>query len=232
MAYKIAICDDSKEDGELVAEIVRRWSKSMGEQTEPDVFSSSESFLFSYAQKSDYDILLLDIEMPETDGVTLAKQIRRRNETIQIIFTTGYSDYISEGYEVAALHYLLKPVKEEKLSEVLSRAADKLKKNERFILIEQPDGMIRLPLREISYIDVRRNYVTFHAKRDYAVKKTLSEIETLLDERFFRAGRSTLINLSFVSRVTRSDVYLTDGSRVPIPRSAYEPLNRAIIAMN
>ena len=91
--------------------------------------------------------------------------------------------------------------------------------------------MIRLPLREISYIDVRRNYVTFHAKRDYAVKKTLSEIETLLDERFFRAGRSTLINLSFVSRVTRSDVYLTDGSRVPIPRSAYEPLNRAIIAI-
>ncbi len=77
------------------------------------------------------DILLLDIEMGAMDGVTLAKTLRKENDTLQIVFLTGYSDYISEGYEVAALHYLLKPVQKEKLFSVLYRALDKVKKNEK-----------------------------------------------------------------------------------------------------
>lgn len=63
--------------------------------------SSAESFLFCYDEESDFDILLLDIEMDGMDGVSLAKKLRESNETVQIIFITGYSDYIAEGYEVA-----------------------------------------------------------------------------------------------------------------------------------
>lgn len=66
--------------------------------------------------------------MGAMDGVTMAKELRKSNDTVQIIFITGYSDYISEGYEVAALHYLMKPVKEEKLRSVLDRAVEKITK--------------------------------------------------------------------------------------------------------
>ena len=106
MKYKIAICDDSGADRQFVLNMVRAWASSAGHTVHIDDFPSAESFLFRYAEESDYDILLLDIEMGAMDGVTMAKELRKSNDTVQIIFITGYSDYISEGYEVAALHYL------------------------------------------------------------------------------------------------------------------------------
>lgn len=115
MNYKIAICDDSEADRQYVAGLAAKWAASAGHTIQTALFSSAENFLFHYAEKNDYDILLLDIEMGEMDGVTMAKKLRRDNDTVQIVFITGYSDYISEGYEVAALHYLVKPVKQEKL---------------------------------------------------------------------------------------------------------------------
>lgn len=119
-----------------------------------DTFTSAESFLFHYAEESDYDILLLDIEMGGLDGVTMAKQLRKSNDTVQIIFITGYSDYISEGYEVAALHYLMKPVKEEKLCSVLDRAAEKISRNEKVLHFEMSGEMVRVPIYQIRYADV------------------------------------------------------------------------------
>lgn len=164
------------------------------------------------------------------DGVTMAKTIRKENESVQILFITGYSDYISEGYEVSALHYLMKPVHEDKLFEVLERAIEKLKKNESVLNLELSGEMVRVPFYEIRYLDVRQNYVTIHGKQDYTLKKTLGEFETELDDRFFRTGRSYILNLSYIQRVTKNDVYLSDGSVIPLPRGLYEPLNRAIIS--
>ena len=77
---------------------------------------------------------------------------------------------------------------------------------------------------------MRQNYVTVHGKKEYKLKKSLGEFEPLLDERFFRIGRSCILNLTCIQRVTRTDVYLTDGISLPLPRGMYEPLNRAIIS--
>ena len=231
MTYKIAICDDSAEDRKYIAALTRRWAEHSGHLLELSQFVSAESFLFEYGDKSDYDILLLDIEMGEMDGVSLAKRLRRENETLQIVFITGYADYISEGYEVAALHYLMKPVKEDKLPAVLDRAAERLHKAERVLTLELGGEMARVPLRQIRYIDVRLNYATVHAQNDYIVKKPLGEIAAALDERFYRVGRSAIVNLTCISRVTKTDIYLDDGTAIPLPRGAYEGVNRAIIAL-
>lgn len=231
MSYKIAICDDSAGDREYIAALTRRWAERGGHLLELSQFVSAENFLFEYSDKSDYDILLLDIEMGEMDGVSLAKRLRRENETLQIVFITGYSDYISEGYEVAALHYLMKPVKEDKLLAVLDRAAERLRKAERVMTLESGGETVRVPLRQIRYIDVRLNYATVHAKENYTVKKPLGEIAAALDERFYRVGRSAIVNLTYVSRVTKTDIYLDDGTAVPLPRGAYEGVNRAIIGL-
>lgn len=229
MTYKIAICDDSAEDRNYITALTRQWADRRGHCLELSQFISAENFLFEYGDKSDYDILLLDIEMGEMDGVELAKRLRRENEVLQIVFITGYSDYISEGYEVAALHYLMKPVKEDKLQAVLDRAVERLRKAERVLTLEPGGEMVRVPLRQIRYIDVRLNYATVHAKEDYTVKKPLGEIAAALDERFYRVGRSAVVNLTCVSRITKTDIYLDDGTTVPLPRGAYEGVNRAII---
>lgn len=232
MTYKIAICDDESSVIEYISSIVADWETKSNHNVVLHTFSSAESFLFSYEDENDYDILLLDIEMEEMDGVSLAKAIRKKNETVQIVFITGYSEYISEGYEVAALHYLMKPVKPEKLFEVLNRATEKLEKNERILTLSLSGETVRIPLHEIAYIDVNGNYITLHGKEDYTVKKTLGDIQKELDERFFKVGRSCIVNLNMVQRVTKTDCYLSNGSSLPLPRGAYESLNRAIISFS
>ena len=231
MKYKVAICDDSDADRRYIMNMVRSWASAAGHEVQIDGFPSAESFLVRYAGESDYDILLLDIEMGTMDGVTMAKELRKSNDTVQIIFITGYSDYISEGYEVAALHYLMKPVNEEKLCLVLDRAAEKLAKNERVLNFEVSGEMVRVPIYQIRYADVLGNYVTVHAQTDVTVKMTLGELEKQLDERFYRVGRSALVNLMQISRVTRAEIRLNDGTAIPLPRGAYEGVNRAIINM-
>ena len=183
-------------------------------------------------QPKDFDILLLDIEMGAMDGVTMARKLRQDNHTVQIIFITGYADYISDGYEVDALHYLMKPIQEEKFFTVLDRAVTKLIKNEKFLNIISQGEMIRLPICQINYAEVNSNYITIHSQQTITLKMTLSELEKKLDSHFFRAGRSALVNLKKISRVTKKEIYLQDGSIIPLPRGAYEKVNRAIINMD
>ena len=231
MSYKIAVCDDVAADRQYVTTLIGHWAEKGNHAVCINTFGSAENFLFHYAEESDYDILLLDIEMGAMDGVTMAKQLRKDNDTVQIVFITGYSDYISEGYEVAALHYLMKPVNEEKLYSVLDRAVEKLSKNEKILNFVIGGEMVRVPIYQIRYADVLGNYVTIHALSDITVKMTLSELEKLLDERFYRVGRSTIINLTQISRVTKSEIKLRDNAAIPLPRGAYDGVNRAIINM-
>ena len=229
MAYRVAICDDSNTDAGYVQSILNNWAVARQVAVQVETFTSAESFLFHYAEDKAFDILLLDIEMGAMDGVTMARQVRKDNETVQIVFITGYSEYIAEGYEVAALHYLMKPVKEDKLFAVLDRALEKQKQNERCLNLELSGEMVRIPFYEIRYLNVHQNYVTIHGKQDYTIKRTLGEFEKELDDRFHRVGRAMILNLKYIQRVTKTNVCLSDGTVLPLPRGAYEPLNRAII---
>lgn len=231
MDYKIAICDDSSADREYISSLVTRWAEREGHTAALSTFCSAEEFLFGYEEDPNFDILLLDIEMGGMDGVTMAKKLRRVNDSVQIIFVTGYNDYIAEGYEVAALHYLLKPVNEGKLFSVLNRAAEKLKRDEKVLKFEVGGEVSRVPIYKIRYAEVFGNYVTIHAAENVTVKMTLGELERELDERFYRVSRSAIVNLTFISRVTKTEIKLSEGSVVPLPRGAYDGVNRAIINM-
>ena len=229
MKYKIAICDDMVQDTQYIASTVHKWAKKEDVTVDVYIFSSAESFLFHYAENKDFDILLLDIEMQTMNGVELAKRIRQENDAVQIIFITGYTDYIAEGYEVSALNYLMKPLSENKLFEVLNRAVLKIRKNEKSLFLSLSGETVRIPIYEIKYLEVQQNYVTIHAKEDYTVKKTLGEFEHELDERFYRTGRSFIVNLSCIDKITKTGVFLSDGSVIPLPRGKYEPLSKAFI---
>lgn len=228
-SYKIAICDDNKAQIEFLSAAVLHWGEKRDIHPQIFTFENGESFLFQYTEDKSFDILLLDIEMRQLNGVQLAKTIRRENKEVQIIFITGYMDYISDGYDVEALHYLLKPVSEEKLGSVLDRAAERLQDKKKSLFINTGDEMVRIPLYTIRFIEVRQNYVTIHADMEYTLKKTLRELEQSLDSSFFRTGRSYIVNLQFIQKVTKTDVFLKDGSVIPLSRGLYNDLNQAII---
>ena len=229
MDYRFAICDDDADYAEYIDQLAARWARQTGAAVETERFPSAEAFLFRYEERRDFDVLLLDIEMTGMDGVELARAVRRDDDDVQIVFITGYTDYIAEGYEVSALHYLTKPVNEDKLFQVLTRAVGRLRRNEPVLTLELPGEVVRLPLGRIRWLEVLHNYVTIHAEQDYTVKRPLGELEKELDSRFFRVGRSYILNLTFIQRVTRAEAELSTGERVPLPRGQYDKLNRAII---
>jgi Response regulator of the LytR/AlgR family len=231
MYRHLAVIDDDPVVAANIAALAADWAIKRGDIAKPDVYPSAEAFMFSYAEKKDYEILLLDIELGRgcEDGVSLAKRLRADGSRAQIIFITGYSDYIAEGYEVSALHYLMKPVDGKKLCEVLDRAAAKIELTGKSLYIETGGESAVIPLCEIKYLEVRHNYVYICAAREYSVKKTLAELERELDPTFFRVGRSYIVNLAFIHRAAKCEIELSDGSLIPLPRGMYEPLCRAII---
>lgn len=230
MIYEIAICDDEVKICNLLERIVLEWAKDRNKRVNISKFSSSESFLFEYEEDKQYHILLLDIEMPGINGVELAERIRKYDKGIQIVFVTGYMDYIAKGYDVDALNYLLKPVREEKLYEVLDKAVERIETVEQSIYVETSGGMVKIDLHNIIYAEVDRNYVTVHTLDEkYRFKQTLKGLEEEVDERFFRAHRSYLVNLKHIKKIKRTDIELTTGDIIPLARDRYEGINNAII---
>ena len=226
-----AAVDDDPRDAEYLASLVREWAGERGEDLDLALYPSAEAFLFAYESDRRLSLLFLDVEMPGLNGVELAKRVREGNREVKIVFVTGYSDYILEGYDVAALHYLVKPLSREKLFQVLDRARKEIAEDDRALYLRERDGVVRIPLREILYAEVYHNDVTIHAREVHQRRMTLGELEKELSPGagFFRIGRSYLLNLAFVSRTARGEVTLTDGTRLPLPRGQYELLNRAII---
>jgi len=227
--YRFAICDDSQKDIDYIEKLIRDWNRSAGYQLRIDRFPSGEAFWFAFEEDQSFDVLFLDIEMERLNGIELAQKLRQLGSRIQIVFVTGYMDYIEQGYDVEALHYLLKPVTEKKLAGVLDRAMERLKNRERELTLTMPEGIVRIPLAEIRYLEVMGNYVTIHGEESCSVKRTLSQLEELLDERFYRIHRSYIVNLQSVKKCTRTEVVLKDDTVLPLSRRHYEGLNRAMI---
>lgn len=229
VSFSAALCDDAPQARARLSAAAHKWAQERHIDLQLTEFPSAESFLFAWEEDKSFDLLMLDIEMGALNGVELARQVRKEDQSVQILFVTGYSDYIAEGYDVSALHYLIKPFQEEKLFAVLDRALKMRRRSQRCLTLELPGETVRLPLYEIRYLDVHQNYVTVHACREYTLKRPLNTFEEELGEGFFRAGRGLLVSLRHIAKVTRTEVTLTDGTVLPLPRGAYEPLNRAII---
>lgn len=227
---RIVICDDDANQVKHLRTLLGKWTKEREiSDAELETFSSAESFLFAYEDNKLIDILLLDIQMGEMDGLSLAKTIRPQDKSMQIIFITGYMDYILDGYDVDALNYLLKPVSQEKLFATLDKATKRLSFNEKAIFISHQGENLRIPLHEIRYLEVLHNHVTIHATNSYTIKKTLKELQENLDENFFRTGRSYIVNLRHIQKTTKTQAHLSCGTTIPLSRGIHNPLNQAII---
>lgn len=207
MNYKIAICDDSAADQNYILNLTRQWALKMQHTVQVETFPSAESFLFHYAENKDYDILLLDIEMGGMDGVSLAKKLRQDNETVQIVFITGFPDFIAEGYEVSALHYLMKPVSEDTLIKILEKAAANLGKTEKTMVFNVDGEVVRVTLGEIMYIEAFAHSCRVNTlSESFEVKMSISAMEKMLGEDFIRTHRSYLVGLKFMKRISKSDI--------------------------
>jgi len=233
MRFNIAVCDDEQEQAEKITSVVKSWSEKEGHRCEFSTFSSSEEFLFEYESDRSYDILLLDVEMGDISGISLAKRIRKENNRAEIIFITSHFEFIGEGYEVDALHYLVKPISKAKLCAVLSKAAEKLSVEPPSVVITCDGETVKLYESEILYVESFLHYIAIHTKdKEYKIKESISVFEKKMSEDFFRAHRSYLVSLKHIARISRTCVILDDRTELPLARGKYNEINRVFIERN
>lgn len=226
----IALCDDEPSEIEYVSTLVRQWMQQAGVMACLSAFDSAEHFLFHYAEDKSIDILLLDIQMKAMDGVALARQIRADNEAVQIAFITGYPDFMAEGFDVSALHYLMKPVKAAQLFTVLERALQNVRRPAPALFLTVEGEVHRIPLGEIQYVEAQGHYVTLHTvRRTFTVKMNLSDIHKSLGDGFFRCQRSFIVNIKYVRKITRTVIELDNRTEVPLSRELYAAAHQALI---
>ena len=231
MKINLAICDDETTQIEYLNNLVREWATERKLGIVISAFESAETFLFSYEDNKAVDLLLLDIQMKELDGISLAKKLRGEGGLMQIIFITGLPEFIGEGYEVSALHYLLKPVSREKLFAVLDKAYKLLDKADESILVESENGQIRLYHRDIQYIEAFAHSTNIGiATGSFAARISISDFDAILGDEFFRCHRSYLVNLRHVKKITKTDIILDSGKLIPLSRRRYNAANQAFIS--
>lgn len=230
MIFKIAICDDEEYELTALSHLVREWEKTAGHSCEIFTFSSAESFLFEYENNKTFNLLLLDIEMRELSGIDLAKRIRAEGSRAEIIFITSHFEFAGEGYEVDALHYLVKPAAKEKLAAVLDKAVKRLSTEPPYVIINTEGSIVKLYTEDILYIEAFLHYLNICTKNgEYRVKESLSSFEERLSGEFFRIHRSYLASLKYVTRITRTSVRMEGGRELPLARGKYDAINRAFI---
>ena len=226
----IAIVDDEENIRNLYKKYCEEWASENEIELNTMLFSSGENFLFDYDEKDLIDILLLDVEMKKINGVELSKKIREKNSSIQIIFISGYPEYIGYGYDVNALNFLIKPIKKEKLYEILDKATHQMSNKEKFIIVKHDGINTKIYMKDILSCISDKNYVDiFKIKNDYKVRMTLTQLMDVLDDRFFKVSRSEIINIEKIAETKKDYVLLEDDSKFLLSNAKFNELNRKII---
>lgn len=233
MKLKIAVCDDEQQQREALESAVLAWGQESSHACSVAVFSSAEAFLFEYDGNNSYDILLLDVEMEGMSGVELARKLRQDGGRLEIIFITSHFEFYGEGYEVDALHYLIKPVDQEKLCSVLEKAAGRLAAEPASLIISCEGETIKLPERNVLYAEALLHYTLIHtADCEYKIKTGFTEFAGKLSADFYHTHRSYYVSLKHIKRISRTSVILDNGEELPLSRGKYDDINRAFIERN
>ncbi len=228
---RIAICDDEEVQQKLLGKYLSEWAEENKVSLELKLFSSGEEFAFCWEDDRNYDLLILDIEMGKMNGMELAASIRRQDEEIPVLFVTGYDNYMSQGYEVSALHYLMKPVHKEKLFAVLDKLGRKEKQEPKLLFLTE-SGAVSLPVSKVWYVEARAHRCILYTEdEEYILRSSMGEIVQYLEEYqgFVRCHRSYMVNVRHISAIIKPEVILDDKRRLPVSRSAEKEVNRTFI---
>lgn len=210
-------CEDMPEEAELLRSIINAVAQRRGIDIELHLFESGEQLLMNFNQE-EATIVLLDIIMGEgMGGMDTARAIRSSDPDIPLVFLTSSTAYAIESYAVQATHYLVKPLTEEGLEEVLDRCKKLLVSSRRTIDFTINRTVEHVLMRDIVYAEVFGNRATVHLKD--RVLTTYTPLSSLLEETgtsFIRCHRSFVVNMDYVARVQGKEFLMTSGARVPI----------------
>lgn len=230
---QIAICDDESVSLQKIEKITRQCLERQNIFPVVSTYTSGEHLLYDLEDGVFFDLLLLDIELPEISGMELAQQIHRKLADALIIFVTAYYKYAVDAYELDIFRYVPKNQLSDRLVHAVSDAAAVLETQcAQSYIISSQNRMERIPLREILYLSREGKNGVFHmrgATNDIRIRKSLAEIYTgLTPDEFIFIDRGCIVNLCHISSIVHTDCILTDGTKLPIAQSRLAELKRKL----
>lgn len=228
---RIALCDDDLPFLQHLHQAAGQWFADHQIPFSCTDFSSAKLLLDSL-QTIRFDLFFLDIEMPEMDGMQLAKQIRETLPDSVILFLTSHDEFAPDGYRVQALRYLSKQTWKKYLNEALSAAMAQLEKQESGSLAVSHYGNLqRIPYREILYIRYIARYcqIVTRAGKTIQDERGIKKLfEIIGDERFIFIDRGAFINLDYIQRIENGQAVMTNNDSLPISRRLLPQVKLAI----
>ncbi len=216
--YRVAIVEDSSEDAGRLRSLLIRYGKETAIQFHIQLFDNPLEFLARF--REDFDLVLMDIELPGLNGMETARRMRESDSAVTLIFVTNMAQYALNGYEVGALDFVLKPVSYAPFAMKLRKAVrniDKLKNED--ILLFPSNGFVRISVSGIFYVEVQKHYLTYHTEQgDYVVRESMKAAEEKLSRyHFLRCNNCYLVNLRQVTAVD-GNMVMVGGMTLQISR--------------
>ncbi len=231
----IAICDDSKQERQILAALFKRYQELHATPLQIHIFQNGFSLLDAIDQGKRFDITILDILMPGENGIEIARNIRASGTDTEIIFLTSSPEYAVDSYEVKAQNYLLKPITEEKFFASIDSILAELDKKDTasFIIYTTEKQYSRIRVSSLVYGEVTHRTITLHLADQTMISAvmTFTEFQDILKAYpdFIYPHRSYAVNMNYIQYVTKSDIILTDGQKIPLSRNNYTKISEQFL---
>jgi DNA-binding LytR/AlgR family response regulator len=235
----VAVCDDCETQLEIILALLNRYqAERPGIEMKPYSFISGKKVLESISRGNTFDLLLFDILMPDLDGIELAKEIRKQDQDVKLIFLTASEDHALEAFGVLATQYLVKPLGADALFPILDRAIQlHSREPDQLFTLSTPQRIVRLPFSLIVCVELQsRRICVFMENGEVFASKYLRQsfdaaIAPLLeDSRFFHAHKSFVINLIHTKGLTNNSFIMKNNMHAPISRRIYVEAKKRYMA--
>ena len=230
-SYTVAICENETVQALLLEKVLEEYAAEQDIHFLVSIFESAEAFLFQYEEEKNVDLILLDIQMNEMDGLTMAEKLRAVHDQVKIIFITGMTEHIGAGYRLEASDYLIKPIKKEQLFAVLKRILASVPQEERYLILSTEEGQVKIAVDSIICAEVSGRELTLTTTtRTHQLRWTMQELKNQLqDEAFVVPDRSWLVHCGHMERVGKNDILMDNGILVPVSRRNAKAVTQAFI---
>lgn len=217
---EIAVCDDEA----IIREQIGQFIKKHVPDCRIELYAAGEDLL---AADKNFDLVFMNIQMEGLSGMEAAKVLREKQEEILLVFITGLKEYVFEAFDVAAFHYLLKPIEDGKLEEVLKRALAEVKRRKarekKQLLIKTRSRSVNLDESAILYLESRGKKVEIHIpKETIEVYASMNKLEEQLGESFYRCHRGYLVNMAHIAEYRTDRIRLHNGEEVYLAKEKYQ----------
>ena len=203
--YHVAIVEDESSFAIQLQEYLKKYEEENDVRFKISVFGDGADILADYQPL--YDIILLDIEMPKVNGMKAAEEIRAQDANVTLMFITNMANYAIRGYEVGALDFVMKPINyytfSMKMNRVLKRTKQKAQQD---ILLTLPDGVKKLNVQQIYYVEVQNRMLYYHTDEGvFVMRGTMQSVEEMLAPyAFAKCNHWYIVNLKHVSEVKKN----------------------------